>query len=329
MKRFLSTLIALAITISLLAACSPSEADDSYFSRIKRDGSGRLSVSLSHTSKEGSPLSERELEEIYEEACTVFSDARALLSTANAGPLCALNAPVETVFDIDPVIIEEIQNAFRLSELTDGLYQPAGGVLTSAIRSGNAPDHAVLALASTHMGTDKFEFSSDRLTKLDPHAQIDLAAYADGYALSAIIDYLKGSTVAYGTVTFNGIAGVFGEKPDGSPFSVEIGEGEGGSLSITDGFVALNSENFGTAYDYSDGVIEPTVNTCLVYSASAVECATLASVGYAHGSDALISIYEKRSLSFAAVFVDLEGEIICTENAEAMGLFSPQTEENT
>ena len=154
---------------------------------------------------------------------------------------------------------------------------------------------------------------------------IDLCSYRDGYALSATCEYLKESDCAFGAITFNGIAGVFGKKADGSLFSVEIGNGADGTFNISDGYVALVNEDFGIAYDHTDGKLEPKLLRAAVYAADAEAAAILASVGYVHGSDALLSLYEKESLVFEAVLTENDGTEIFTKKAKDSNLYTPIT----
>lgn len=324
MKKILSLILASILLILNLSSCSQEE-DAGYFVRTQRNEMGRLSVSLARDTKDGEKLTEAELNSIYEEACATFEKAYSFLSDGEGNPLSTLNSPVNAVFDINKDLLKEITGAIKLSDLTDGRYEPCAGSLTSLLKADSAPTDEMLTDALSHIGKDKFEFSGTEAKKLDAKASIDFGAYRDGYALQSVCEFLGESACAYGTVTFNGIAGVFGEKPDGELFKIEIGDGADGTFNISDGYVALVSKNFGTSYDYSDGVLTPALEKAAVYAADAKVCAVIASVGYVHGADVLLDLYEKEDLSFEAVLTERDGKEIFTKNADGTNLYTPIT----
>lgn len=324
MKKIFSLLLSAILIILCLPSCEKAE-EQGYFTRTLRDERGRLSVSLSRDSKEGSPLSDEELKKIYNETCETFAKAYDFLDNKEKSDISAINAPVKSVFDIDKNLISEIEKAIEISALTDRLYEPCGGALTKVIAKTGSPSDPEIDEALLHIGSDKFVFSENSIEKSDPEAMIDLYCYRDGYALKAACEYLKESICAYGTVTFNGIAGVFGEKPNGELFSVEIGNGADGTFNISDGYVALVNEDFGMAYDYADGKLDPGLTRATVYAADAETAAILASVGYVHGSGALLSLYEKEGLVFEAVLTEKDGTETFTKKAESTSLYTPIT----
>lgn len=326
-KKIISLLLASVFVLLCLFSCGKA-AEQNYYSRTQRNEYGRFSVTLSRLSKEKETLSEEELKAVYNGAVDAFEKAYAFLSTK--GNLSHVNNAVNNVFDVDKKLIEQVKGAIKLGSLTEGLYEPCGGSLTALYKTGTAPEKAAVDEALLHVGSDKLTVSDTSVEKTDPLCQVDLYAYADGYALSAAIEYLKKSPVLYGTVTFNGIAGVFGEKPDGEPFLVDISDGtetgKDGSFSVTDGYVALVTKDFGSSYDFSDGFIEADLEKAAVYSADAKTAAVMASVAYAHGSDALLELYKKKELSFEAVLTDKKGNEIYTKNAKDGTLYIPETE---
>ena len=325
MKRIFSLILALLLIILPLASCTEEPVEAGYFTRTKRDGAGRFSVSLWKSDKDGNPIPENELEKIFDEAYSVFGKAYDFLSSDAKSKLSAINAEARTVLDVDKKLIGEIKYASELSEKCDGLYEPFGGALTSLLKKNPSPEKKELAEAISHMGKDKLLISNTTVEKLDKKAMIDLGALCDGYALQAACDYLDDCISAYGTVTFNGIAGVFGKKPEGEAFSVEIGNGEDGIFNITDGYVALVSKDFGKSFDYKDGVIDTDVQHIAVYASDARVAAVIASIGYANGADAVTSLYKKDDLTFEAVILKKDGKEVYTEKARIEELYTPIT----
>ncbi len=325
MKRILSLILALLLIILPLVSCSSAPVEEGYFTRTKRDGNGRFSVSLRRADKDGNAISEKKLEQIYEGAYEAFSKAYDFLSADAKSNISAINADAKTIFDVDKKLITEIKYALKLSENCGGLYEPCGGSLTALLNKGSAPTEQELTEALSHIGADKFELSTKSVVKSDPAAKIDLGALCDGYALDAACDFLEKSSSAYGTVSFNGIAGVFGKKPDGEHFTVEIGNGADGIFNITEGYVALVSADFGKSYDFSDGVIDTDVQHIAVYSSDARIAAVIASVGYAHGSGSIPVLYDRDELQFEAVILKKDGKEVFTRNAKSDNLYTPIT----
>lgn len=322
MKKIISLMMAVIIILACLVSCE-STTEEEYYTRTNRNSMGRVSISLSTISKDGIILSEDELKRIYSNALDEFTKAYTLLSKSKE--LGAVNANADVVLDTNNALTKHIKAAFRLSNLTDNLYQPAGGSLTSLFEKEKNPSAKALKEALSHVGCENIEFIDSDIKKYDSLCTVDLYSYCDGHALSAACEYLKDTPVAYGTVTFNGIAGVFGNKPESEPFAIEIGNGADGIFNITDGYVALVCEGFGSSYDFSDGKLEPALQRAAVYSPDPCTAAVMASVAYAHGSDSLLNLYEKDELKFEAVLTENDGSETYTAKAEAGELYTPIT----
>lgn len=325
MKRIFSAILALLLIALPLASCAKEPVEEGYFTRTKRDGAGRFSVSLWKADREGNAIPENELERIFDEAYSIFSKAYDFLSSESGSKISAINAEVETVLDVDKKLITEIKYASELSDKCDGLYEPFSGTLTSLLKKNASPKEAEITEAVSHMGKDKLELSKTSVKKADTKAMIDLGALCDGYALRTACNYLDDCICAYGTVTFNGIAGVFGKKPDGETFTVEIGNGEDGTFNIKDGYVALVSKDFGKSFDYKDGVIDTDVEHIAVYASDARVAAVIASIGYANGSGTIPALYGREGLSFEAVILKKDGTEVYTKDARTEELYTPIT----
>ena len=322
MKKILAMTLFVIFILTCLVSCD-SAIEEEYFQRTNRNSIGRLSVSLSTLSKDGTPLSQEELKKIYTDALDTFTKAYEFLS--DSSELTTVNAEADVVLDTDKELIQHIKTAFGYSDMTEGLYQPCGGTVTELFEKGRTPDEKQLKKALSHIGCDKIEIAQKNIKKSDPLCKLDLYAYCDGYALSRVCEFLKDTPVAYGTVTFNGIAGVFGKKPEDKPFAVEIGNGDDGIFNITDGYVALVTEGFGSSYDFSDGILDPALEKAAVYSPDARTAAVVASVGYAHGSDIILELYENKELKFEAVLKEKDGNETFTEKADNSSLYTPIT----
>ncbi len=333
MKKLISLILSATLIFLCLVSCSDSNTQkEGYYTRTQRNETGRLSISLSRTSKDEKAeyLEDEELKKIYNEALEVFKDAYYFISSdSESSPIADINAPVNTVFDMDSALLDEIRFAIELQGLTEGKYDPSCGTLCALLKENASPDSTAIEEALTHTGCDKITISDTTLIKSDAALAIDLYALADGYAISKVVDFLKESKVLYGTVTYNGIAGVFGKKPDGEPFLVDIGDGtengRDGAFQISDGYVALVSESFGQTFDVVDGVLEPSLEKSAVYCSDARVAAVLSSIAYTFGSDTLLSLYDKEGLSFEAVLTEKDFSKTFTVNAKENDLYTEET----
>lgn len=288
---------------------------------------GRLCVSLSRVDKSGKRLSDEKLYSIYEEACKAFSGTYSDLSDIPKSGLYLFNSEFETVLDIPKGVGEAASYAFGLSQMTEGLYQPCAGSVSDLIEEDPTPSKKALTDALSHVGLEYFSLEGNVLKKSDPLAKLDLGPLRDAYALRAAVELLKKSECAYGTVTFNGTAGVFGKKDDGEAFEVRLSSGYPGVFNVTEGYVSLVSKDFGTAFDYSDGITEPSLDCAAVYSADPRVSCAMASIAYVNGSDSLMEVYRKGELAFEAALTEKNGRLILTKYAEKDGLFTPEKQE--
>ena len=329
MKRLISLLLSAILCIMCLSSCS-DKGDDGYYTHTQRDEKGRLSLYLSREAKDGTILEESALKDIYTAACKKADATYALLSkNEDSSGVYEANVSEGLVLDLDEKFIKELERAFELSTLTGGLYQPAGGSLIKLFAENDLPDDAMIKEALSHTGTDKFSIGDNSVKKNDSKALLDLYCYMDARIIETVIEYLKETEVAYGSVTFNGIAGVFGKKPEGEAFKIDISDGTDagieGAFNITDGYVAFTSADFGTHIDFSDGIRYNAVSRAAVYSPDAVTAAAVANIAYASGTAPIKSLYENESFSFEAAIWDQDGKITLTEKAESASLYTPET----
>ncbi|MBR6675941.1 MAG: FAD:protein FMN transferase [Clostridia bacterium] len=325
MKRIAVLFLTVVILFSALSSCGIARGE--YFVRTRRDGMGRLCISLARVDKDGKHLSDEKLHTIYEDACRIFSDTYNDLSDVPESGLYLFNVEFDTVLDIPKGIGDAAGYAINLSQMTEGLYEPCAGTVSALIKKDPTPSKKALEDALSHVGTEHFSIDGDVLKKSDPKAKLDLGPLRDAYALKAAVEHLTNSRCAYGTVTFNGTAGVFGKKADESPFEVKLSSGHPGVFNITEGYVSLVSEHFGTAFDFSDGVTDPALECAAVYSLDPRVSCAMAAVAYVNGSDSLMEVYRKGELSFEAALTEKGGGLTLTKYADKNGLFVPEINE--
>ena len=117
------------------------------------------------------------------------------------GPLTETNRRLQTGswFDCPPELLPLIMQAKRLYELSDGLFNPAIGKLVAlwgfhsdVPPQGPPPEPAAIQqLLNQHPGMDDIAIDGKRLRSRNPAVQLDLGAFAKGYAVDRIIGRLE------------------------------------------------------------------------------------------------------------------------------------------
>ncbi len=335
-KRSLCIFLAALLLISgaFLTSCQSNNTekeDDIYFVREEKSSAGRFYLSLSKESKDGEIIPKKKLESIFNKAVDIMDGAMDLLSEDDPdSDVAKINTRANTVLNIRTATLEELGWAFELSEKTLGLYDPTCGNLVSLLeKSPEATDEAI-TLAATHTGIDKFTLSESSVTKSDPEATLYLGNLREGYALSKVIEYLKESPVKYGIASLNATAGVFGEKSDGTAFAIDIFDPQSneatGTFHIYSGYVSVASSRLTSTRNMKTGKGEGSLSHCAVYSAEAKLAVILADLGYFHGSDKMLEIYDKGELSFEAVMTEKNKTVKKTPKADDPNIYTEANE---
>lgn len=338
MKILVKSVVFLLLTsavFSAFCACAGEQMPE-YYENSYDTGADVLSLRLAYDSMEkdqdgrGIYFSDSELEEIFTQCCTIYTDAvKDLNHTDSATNLYEINQQVNAVFDIDGKITALLDRALSISNECGGYYQPVYGTVTHLLKENAQPDAALLQDALTHTGTDKIRVEDTSVYKTDPLAQVDLTSIGNGYALEQIIAYLEESPVTYGFVTLGDSAGVFGTKPDEMPYEIGVlsdteSESIEGYVRVQDGYVFVASASLGGALDYSTGnMAESDLDKVVVYSKDAVTANALAYALYAMGCGAGQELYEAGKLSFEAIFFLDDGSVELTGGAYRAGMYDP------
>lgn len=155
---------------------------------------------------------------------------------------------------LPPEVIPLLRDATRLSELSEGLFNPAIGNLVrlwgfhSDTFEPRLPDPAAIdrLVQATPRMTD-LRLDGLGLTGTNPAARIDLGGYAKGYALDLAAAYLKGQGVNNALINIGGNVLALGTK-GGAPWKVGIQHPRrAGALAVLE---LHDGEAIGTSGDY-------------------------------------------------------------------------------
>lgn len=258
-----------------------------------------------------------------------------------ASEVSALNSNVQLLFDADETFLSVWRTAVQIANLTDGAYDPSLGTLTALWNvngGGPVPPSAAIAEAMKHTGVANIHVDGATVTKDDPQVQLDLGGIAKGYALQAVLSYLSGTEAPYGIVSMGGNIGVYGAKPDGTPYKIGIKDPQNtasvlGYLSIQNGFVSVsgsyeryfveNGKTYHHILDPKTGCpAESSLQSVVVWTQNGAAADALSTALFVMGADEGLSFYDSGKTSFEAIFVTDENEIYLTDGLKTSGVFA-------
>jgi len=271
--------------------------------------------------------------EVFDECEKLTANIENVLSaTINSSDVADFNSDIDMMLDADPVFIEVLTVAMDLSELTNGSYDPAIGVLTSLWNvkgGGPVPSAEAIASAMEVCGTSNIEITDNGIRKLNPDVKLDLGGIGKGYAAQKLAEYLYSAGVSYGIVSAGRTVGVFGTKPDGSSFKIGIADPSDANAVV--GYLYAGSGFVSVAGDYeqyfeADGVryhhiIDPAtgypsdsgLSSVAVFSQNGATADALSTAFMVMGYEKSMEFYKSSNLSFEAVFIGTDGSVMLTD----------------
>ncbi|MEJ2692819.1 MAG: FAD:protein FMN transferase [Candidatus Thiodiazotropha sp.] len=158
-------------------------------------------------------------------------------------------------------LAELLRKAQNYSAQSDGLFNPAIGRLiglwgfhSDEPPGGPPPDPAkIQALLEAAPSMADIHFDGDRLSSGNPAVEIDLGAFAKGYALNLAIDALRSRGIDNAVVNAGGdlcVSGRHGERPWLIGIRHPLGEGVIASLEVSGGECVLTSGNYERYREY-------------------------------------------------------------------------------
>ena len=250
---------------------------------------------------------------------------------AAGSELYALNQAPQLYLTKDEMLLSVLDTALSISDLTGGTYDPTLGQLTdlwNISRGGPVPKENAITEALSHHGTDKLAIDGSTVTKSDPLLQLDLGGIGKGYGLQATVAMLADKGIDYGLVSFGGNIGVFGEKPDGTPFQIGVKDPHDtsaivGYLYIPNGFVSVSGDY--ERFFRQDGVIyhhildpdtgypaDTGLSSVVVYAQNGAAADALSTALFVMGIEDGLLFYESGQISFEALFITADERIVAT-----------------
>lgn len=273
-----------------------------------------------------------DIEEVFDQCEELTAELEAVLSATDpASDVSVFNAEVDAVFDTDPVFDEVLGLALEISAITDGAFDPTIGALTSLWNvkgGGPVPSETDLNRAMAVTGVELLDIRDGGIYKNDPGVKLDLGAIGKGYAAQKLAEELFSSGVPYGIISAGRTVGVFGEKPDGTPFKIGIAdpadsEGVVGYLTAESGFVSVAGDY--EQYFEADGVryhhiidsatgypSDSGLSSVAVLSQNGAAADALSTALLVMGYDGATEFYNSGEMAFEAVFIGTDGSVTVT-----------------
>ncbi len=289
------------------------------------------------------------LQNAQSEAQTMAKKLEDILSChSETSELSALNRNVHLFVDGSDTLLSVLESAVQMTELTGGAYDPTVGTLTKLWNVGSGgpvPTPESITEAREHMGTDKLTIEGSSITKQDTALQIDLGGVGKGYALQEILSALAQTEIPYGIVSMGSSMGVFGQKPDGTPYQIGIKNPKQtdtvlGYIYIPSGFVSVSGDY--ERYFRQDGnvyhhILDPStgypadtgLTSVVVYTQNGTSADALSTALFVMGTEAGMKLYETGNLAFEALFITKENTVIATPGLREDGRFVLMAREYT
>ncbi len=272
------------------------------------------------------------IKEARAKAQRLTSELEAVLSYHNEkSELSALNQNIHLFMNGSETLFSVLETSLQITELTGGAYDPTIGTLTRLWNIGSGgpvPSPDAIAEAMEHMGADKITIEGTSVTKQDTALQLDFGGVGKGYALQELLSAMAQTEIPYGIVSMGSSVGVFGEKPDGTPYQIGIKDPKApetvvGYLYIPSGFVSVSGdyERFfrqdGKIYHH---ILDPKtgypadtgLSSVAVYTQNGASADALSTALFVMGVEEGLALYESGQVAFEAAFITKDGRIVLT-----------------
>jgi len=312
MKRFAALAM---LCLLLFSGCTGRTEDHVFFAMDTL-----ITLRLSGADEEDFRLAE----ELVSEIESSLSRTRAESGTSR------INNSENGIPDADRHLQTVTELSLRIARETDGAFSPAMGTLTDLWNvngGGPLPAQEAIAEAKRHADYRAFTVAESSVAKTDPAAKLDFGAVGKGYAAQQMVLMLRQSC-DWGLISLGGNVGVFGEKPDGTPFKIGITNPRDtsapiGYLLIDEGFVSVSGdyerffEEDGVRYHH---ILDPEsgypadsgLSSAAVWSRDGAAADALSTALFVMGAQKAMEYYNGHPGEFEAVLITKENKIILT-----------------
>ncbi len=332
MRRIICALCALLVCITL-GGCGRDETADHMFFAMDT----LITLRLSRDADDA------RMAEIFAGAEAIVTEIEKNLSrTIPDSDTSRFNNSASGIADAGIHFRAVTERALAIARETEGAFSPTMGTLSALWNitgGGPVPADSAISEALSHADFRCIAVTDAGIIKNDSGIQFDPGAIGKGYAAQKLIDYFRGTEIRWGLVSLGGNVGVFGEKPDGTPFKIGLTDPTdtsrtAGYLLAEDGFVSVSGDY--ERYFEADGVryhhimdpatgrpAESGLSSAAVISADGTLADALSTALFVMGADKALAYYDAHPGTFEAVLITKKNEIILTPGLAAGGGFIP------
>ncbi len=215
MKKTVSAVLVLVFSFMLLSSCGENNSDISKTKTAKRYTFYSLDTDCSLTVYGDNDSFAKIAADAVDEVNKTFPDGKNYV-LADKG---------ETL-TFDEKTYSLLKKGLEISRFTDGAFDLTIAPLTRLWNipdSKTPPDEGAIAAMLAFSGTSGIKFNdADRSVTFESFGGFDVGGIAKGFAGNFAADALKKAGCADGVLSLGGNVIVWGEKPDGSDFTVAI-----------------------------------------------------------------------------------------------------------
>lgn len=216
MKRFISLLIVISISFTLLCGCSDNKSEE----RINKTGFLFDTVVTITLYGEGK-------EQLLEDCFEIGEKYEQMLSrTIESSEINQINQANGTPVTVSDETLELLKKGLEYCELSGGVFDitiaPASTLWDFKSDTPALPDDILLTEAISHVDYHTIQIDGNQVWLEDENAAIDLGGIAKGFIADKLKEYLvsKGETSAI--INLGGNIQSIGVKPDGTKYQFGI-----------------------------------------------------------------------------------------------------------
>ena len=330
-KRLVSLLLSFAAVLLVLSSCAKNGEGGEYAEYNYFIMDTYVTIKLARE-KDGAALGKDYLDAAAAQCSKILVDIDSAISSHNENSdVYRLNSDYDYILSADDKMLSLLDTAETVAELTNGAYDYTLGCLTElwdVTHNTKPPSETKINEALSHCGRDKIKITGKRISKLDLSVKIDFGGIGKGMAAQQLLEYLDTTDVEYGLVSVGGNIGVFGKKPGGEDYKIGIRDPHDtsdviGYCYLGSGFVSVSGD-YERYFEY-DGkryhhIIDPKtgypaesgLSSVAVISSNGAAADALSTALFVMGADKALEFYNEGKISFEAVMVKSDGEIVLT-----------------
>ncbi|MBQ4044617.1 MAG: FAD:protein FMN transferase [Clostridia bacterium] len=253
-----------------------------------------------------------------------------LSRTRTSADVYRVNESTDGIADADSHLLAVLDFSLQMAEVTGGAFSPAMGALSDLWNingGGPVPSPEAIEEAKRHADYRVFLADGASVTKTDRETKLDFGAVGKGYAAQKLTEYLR-QHMDWGLVSLGGNVGVFGQKPDGTPYKIGITNPkdtsspmgylliEGGFVSVSGDYERFFDEN-GVRYHH---ILDPEtgypadsgLSSAAVWSRDGAKADALSTALFVMGAQKAMEYHREHPGEFEAILITKENKIILT-----------------